>query len=65
MGRVVLRLGRARGTDLGRGWYILVGLMTLLIVVLIGFAAYMTYEGSLAMCASGAASCDATPPSGR
>jgi len=39
--------------------------MTLLIVVLIGFAAYMTYEGSLAMCASGAASCDATPPSGR
>ena len=46
---------------MGRGWYILVGLMTALIVILIGFAAYMTYEGSRAECAPGASNCT-TPP---
>jgi hypothetical protein len=45
----------------GRGWYILVGLMTLLIVVLIGFAAYMTYEGAREMCAPGATNCTNPP----
>jgi hypothetical protein len=47
---------------MGRGWYILVGLMTALIVILIGFAAYMTYQGATGMCAPGAANCTTLPP---
>jgi hypothetical protein len=47
---------------MGRGWYILVGLMTALIVILIGFAAYMTWQGARENCASGATACS-TPPS--
>ena len=45
-----------------RGWYILVGLMTLLIVILIGFAAYMTYHGSQEMCPGSTANCGTPPP---
>jgi len=47
---------------MGRGWYILVGLMTALIVILIGFAAYMTYEGQQGACAPGTTDCSARPP---
>jgi len=47
---------------MGRGWYILVGLMAALIVILVGFAAYMTYEGSREMCPSSIAACSNPPP---
>lgn len=47
---------------MGRGWYILVGLMALLIVILISFAAYMTYQGSKEMCPGSVASCSNPPP---
>ncbi len=47
--------GGAKAT--GKGWYILVGIVTLLIVILIGFAVYMTYEGSDRLCADGVPTC--------
>jgi len=46
---------------MGNGWYILVGLMTVLVAILVGFAAYMTWQGTLEMCAPGAANCSTTP----
>ena len=46
---------------MGRGWYILVGLMTLLIAILVGFAAYMTWDGQRGMCPPSAPNCS-TPP---
>jgi hypothetical protein len=47
---------------MNKGWYLLVGLTTLLIVILIGFAAYITYQGSQTMCAPGATACSRLPP---
>jgi hypothetical protein len=47
---------------MGKGWYILVGGMVVLIAILIGFAAYMTYEGSRQMCPGSTAACSRPPP---